>query len=177
MFPDLDTPLSVYRVETLEAARELVLSGEMPPGLEFPPSAWPDCPTGPTPRPVSDPEDSKAARSVLQAYLDDVAAGRLREAWERLSPDTQARWGSFDAYAPDPDDVIVSEPEHEPDMRCSWLAEAADFGGADLSRVYVIGVNRREDLENDQPGAPYIRPDFWVVAPLADGRWGLWQIR
>jgi hypothetical protein len=177
MFPDLDTPLSIYSVETLDAARELVLSGEMPPGLEFPPSAWPDCPTGPTPRPVSDPEDSAAAMSALQSYFDDIAAGRLREAWERLSPDTQAKWGSFEAFAPDPGEVVLSEPIHEPDMRCSWVAEAADLGDADLSRVYIIAATSRDDLDRDRPGAPYIRPDAWAVAPLPDGTWRLWQVR
>lgn len=58
---DLDTPLWVYGVDTLEAARALVLSGVMPPGL--------------APR----PDDRETARSALQAYFDDALAGRRRD--------------------------------------------------------------------------------------------------
>jgi hypothetical protein len=111
MYPDLDTPLSVYGVETLEAARVLVLSQDMPAGDVPSASAAPVCPIGLVPTPSRSPrpselasqdpssrQDRRDARSALQAYYDDVEAQRFAEAWDRLSEQTQAMWGGIDGF-------------------------------------------------------------------------------
>jgi hypothetical protein len=158
---------------TLGLAAGATSASPMPSGTSLTaPSVPPDCPPGPTPVPSSDPEDAEAARSTLRAYYDDARAGRLRVAWERLSPDTQAKWGSFEAFAPATDDITLSQPVPERDLRCSWLATAADFDGADLSRAYMITASRY-----DAPLTPIQRPVVWIVAPVPDGTWALWQIR
>jgi hypothetical protein len=66
-FSDLDTPLSIYGVETLEAARVLVLSGVMPAGLVPSPSVPPTCPLDAAPPSSPEPDDRFAARAALRA--------------------------------------------------------------------------------------------------------------
>jgi hypothetical protein len=105
-----------------------------------------------------------AASAALQAYYDDVGAGRLSEAWERLSPDTQAMWGSLETFAPPPHDMTLSSPVSERDLRCDWIAAAYDFDGADLSRAYMITAS-----DDDAPLTPIHRPVVWIIAPLPDG--------
>ncbi len=169
VFPDLDTPLSGYGVDTLEAARALVLSGAMPPGLVPSPSVAPACPLSAGPRPSPEPGDREAARAALRAYYDDARAGRRREAWDRLSPWTQAMWGTFEAFAPATQDTRLRDPTTERDALCLWMTMAPmDFGDADTSRAWLIEATHGPIATN--------AADVWIVAPLPDGTWRLWQV-
>ncbi len=170
VFPDLDTPSSIYGVDTLEAARALVLSGAMPPGLAPSPSVPPACPLGADPRPSPDPHDREAATSALLAYYDDARAGRLRQAWARLSPQTQAMWGGFEAFAPATKDTKLRGATNERDALCLWMTMAPmDFGDADVLRAWLIEATHGPIATNSA--------DEWIVAPLPDGTWSLWQVR
>lgn len=171
VFPDLDTPPSVYAVDTLEAARALVLSGSMPPGLVPSPSVPPSCPLDDGLHTSPGPDDREAARSTLQGYYDDALAGRRRQAWDRLSPPTQAMWGSFEAFAPATNDTKLHGATNERDALCLWMTMAPiDFGDADLSRAWLIEVTHG-------PIASTNEMDVWIVAPVPDGTWRLWQVR
>lgn len=170
VFPDLDTPSSVYGVDTLEAARALVLSGAMPAGLVPSPSISPACPLDAGARPSPDPRDRRAARSAPRAYYDDARAGRRREAWDRLSPQTQAMWGGFEAFAPATKDTKLRGATNERDALCLWMTMAPiDFGDADLSRAWPIEATHGP-IATDSA-------DEWIVAPVPDGTWRLWQMR
>lgn len=171
VFPDLDTPLSVYGVDTLEAARALVLSGRMPAGLvPVAPTVPPTCPLDTDPHSSPRLGDRDAARSALRAYYDDARAGRRREAWDRLSPWTQAMWGGFEAFAPATQDARLRDPTNDRDTLCLWMTMAPiDFGDADLSRAWLFEATHGPIATNDM--------DVWIVAPLQDGTWSLWQVR
>ena len=185
MFSDLDTPLSLYGVETLDAARALVLSGDMPAGQVPSASSAPTCPLGPkstasTPPMPSDlasidpasTDDRRDARSALQAYYDDVAARRFEEAWDRVSPQTQAMWGGFDGFkgGPSTKDVDLGVATNDHETLCLWMTMGpTDFGDADLSRAWLIEVTHGPIANNSA--------DEWIVAPLPDDSWSLWQVR
>jgi hypothetical protein len=164
MFSDLATPLSIYGVETLDAARALVLSGDMPTGQVPSPSVAP----GP-----SDDADRSAARSALQDYYDDVEAHRYQEAWDRLSPQTQAMWGDFEAFdsgSGPTNDFELGATTNEHDALCLWMTMGpTDFGDADLSRAWLIEVTHGPIATS--------QADEWIVARLRDGSWSLWQVR
>ncbi|MFN8520356.1 MAG: hypothetical protein U0667_13390 [Chloroflexota bacterium] len=167
---DLDTPSSVYGVDTLEAAKALVLSGAMPPGLVPSPSIAPTCPLDAGPRPSPDPRDREAARQALRAYYDDALAGRRRQAWDRLSPQTQSMWGGFEAFAPATEDTRLRDASNERDALCLWMTMAPlDFGEADVSRAWLIEATHGPIAINSA--------DEWIVAPLPDETWSLWQVR
>jgi hypothetical protein len=172
VFPDLDTPLSVYGIDTLEAAKALVLSGEMPAGLVPSPSLSPTCPLDTAPLSSRGPDDRGSAMAALRAYYDDVRAGRHRDAWDRLSPQTQAMWGSFDGFVGGPatDDTELGATTDEREALCLWMTMAPmDFGDADVSRAWLIEVTHGPIATNSA--------DEWIVAPLPDGTWSLWQVR
>jgi hypothetical protein len=170
VFPDLDTPRSVYGVDTLEAARALVLSGRMPAGLVPSPTVPPTCPLDTNPHSSPRPGDRGAARSALRAYYDDARAGRRREAWDRLSPWTQAMWGGFEAFAPATEDTRLRDPTDDRDTLCLWMTMAPiDVGDADLSRAWLIEATHGPIATNTA--------EMWIVAPLPDGTWRLWQVR
>ncbi|MGV3759939.1 MAG: hypothetical protein ACO1PW_10435 [Actinomycetota bacterium] len=46
----------------------------------------------------SAPADEPAAAAVV-AWIDAIAAGEMEAAWELLGPESQAYWGSFEAFA------------------------------------------------------------------------------
>ncbi len=172
MFPDLHTPPSVYAVETLEAARGLVLSGDMPAGVVPSPSVPPSCALDIAPRSSPGPRDRREARSALRAYYDDVLAGRHMEAWARLSPQTQAMWGGFEPFVggPDTDDTRLGATTEDREALCLWMTIAPmDFGDADVSRAWLIEVTHGQIATH--------QADEWIVAPLPDGTWSLWQVR
>lgn len=149
-----------------------MLSGAMPPGLVPSPSAPPSCPLDTAPQSSPDPHDREAARSALRAYYDDVRAGRPREAWDRLSPWTQAMWGGFEAFDGHPDALAtrLRGATDDRDALCMWMTMAPiDFGDADLSRVWLIEAIHGPISDGSI--------QEWIVAPLPDGTWSLWQVR
>ncbi len=170
MFPDLDTPPSIYGVETLAEAKALVLSGRMPAGVVPSPSVPPTCPLDAAPSSSAGPDAREAARATLQGYYDDLATGRSREAWVRLSAQTQRMWGSFEAFAPATAHTELGSMTNEREALCLWMTMAPiDFGDADVSRAWLIEVTHGP-ISNNQA-------DVWIVAPLRDGTWKLWQVR
>jgi len=161
---------SVYDVDTLEAARALVLSGQMPAGIPPTPSPC-DILASPSPGGAAPADvDGVAAHAALDGYLGDVHAHRFRAAWDRLSAERQAMWGSFDDFkagSADREDKIGTAT-NDAAAFCGYL-EGHDFGDADLSRAWLFEVTHG-------PGSNDWR-DEWIVAPLPDGTWRLWQVR
>jgi len=172
---------SVYDVTSLAAARALVLSGDMPVGASAPPA--PVCPldaasppvTGQpvSPGPDARAADGHAARTALATYRADIRAHRYHEAWDRLSPDARLHWGGFEGWLADGAGAggRLGDTTDDPDTLCGWLTDADsshDFGAADLTRAWLIEVTHAPVSDQSEE---------WIVAPLPDGTWSLWQVR
>jgi len=161
---------SVYDVTTLEAARALVLSGQMPAGIPPTPGPCEGLAAASPGSSAASEADETAARTIISGYFQDVHAHRFAAAWDRLSADRQAAWGTFDEFkagAFNDEDTIGTTTNERVDF-CFYL-EGHDFADADLSRVWVFEVTHG-------PGSNDWR-DEWLVAPILDGTWRLWQVR
>jgi hypothetical protein len=79
-------------------------------------------------------------------------------------------WGSFDAFAPATQDTYLRNPTNGRDALSLWMTMAPiDFGDADISRAFLIEATHGPIATN--------AADVWIVAPLPDRPWRLWQVR
>lgn len=138
-------------------------------------------PASATPAPtvaVPGDEDFRAASAVLDAYMTEVTREDYGRAWTRLSPASQAGWGSPQEFAAERAALRQSTgglyrmaiPTHDVALLAQWVSPD-DPARPPLERAFIAEV-RYPRLENNNAGW-----EMLVVAPDVTGRWLIWKVR
>jgi hypothetical protein len=136
---------------------------------------------GPPPAPAATPavtvgsNDQETASQIARAYLADLIAGRYAEAWARLAPWSQTRWGTLQSYASERaafyrsagPEFRLSPPDSSDGTVGAWLPP--DFNG-DRQRTSVIEL---EYVRISSQAALSVL----LVAPDSAGVWRVWIVR
>jgi hypothetical protein len=111
------------------------------------------------------------ATAYLATYLAHARKGEWEAAWQMLSDEQRARFGSLAGLRdnnPGAGVVVAVEPFLDPETTANWLHNVAT---ADRARTYVISVSYQTASDQDNSPAAW---DVFAVGPDANGVVGIW---
>lgn len=116
------------------------------------------------------------ATARVEAFIGAIEEVDYATAWVWLSPDTQAHFGTFDAFVSDQtafmesarNEAIVSTATRDPDQLALWLP---GLEGIDVESAYVVEVH--------YPALASTNNELGVVIVAKDdaGAWRIWKAR
>ncbi len=170
------TALSGGSIATAAPATGTAVAPTTPPNTSPGPSATPAATPTPAQPTTGNTPDSVLALATVQAYMDNLVAGRYTRAWQLLSAQSQQQSGSLAAFTAERSAFFASagkrfsllKPHNSEAELTQWLPQ--DFDGQ-RSQAYVVTVGYPR-LAGDNAGTAVL-----VAAPDADGDWRIWVAR